>query len=382
LGEVPKINVLILSAAPLSGSFRMILDIVEYIDKSKFRVIIAHKPFFSEWVEESEALEKAGAKLVPLRGSGLFDVRGYWDLFNAILKGKVDILHCWDVMGIPARFVGKALGVKIVEEWANPPPKPASQMSYKHYYLNYWTSILVDGYIACSKGVMSRYIEKRPVILSNRKFIYIYNCLNTDTIWIAREDFASIRNRFGICENETVLTNVGYFNIQKAQTDLLFAFEAVCRDHKNVKLILVGWGDLGEKLKNLSQHLGISDRVIFTGKCIRSEVFEILSITDLFVMSSHWEGFGIVLAEAMGFGKPIIATDTDGAREVIENGKTGILTPIGDTEVLANTISTLLNNPDWMANMGRKGKERVLRLFNCKQFIRGYENFYQSFLKS
>ena len=114
------------------------------------------------------------------------------------------------------------------------------------------------------------------------------------------------------------------------------------------------------------------------GKLAQTQVFEILSITDLFVLSSHWEGFGIVLAEAMAFGKPVVSSATDGSREVVENGKSGILVPVSDPQSLAETVINLLARPDLMFQMGREGLKRVTKLFNCEQFIESYENFYET----
>jgi glycosyltransferase involved in cell wall biosynthesis len=124
----------------------------------------------------------------------------------------------------------------------------------------------------------------------------------------------------------------------------------------------------------------LQDRVVFTGKLERPDVFAILSISDIFVLSSHWEGFGIVLAEAMALGKPVVSTDTDGGREVVKNGETGILVPIKNPRVLARAILNLLEQPDLMTRMGQKGKKRVRELFNCEQFIKGYEDFYKAVL--
>ena len=376
-----KTNLLILAAAPISGAFQMIQDIVTHIDKQKFNMFIAHKPDYVNWEEEARNVSDAGALLVPLRGARLFDIRGFWDLITIINKRKVDILHCWDVMGVPARIIGKLMGMKVIDEWANPPPIFPSDISPKYYYLNYYTSFLVDGYISCSKEILDRYMEQRPVVLTGRKRSAIYNCLELETISVKKNDHKSIRSCFGISERDIVLANIGYFNKQKAQWDLLHAFADIRREHEHVRLIIVGWGKLEKYLKDVAESLGLSKQVVFTGKRMRKEVFEILSITDLFVLSSHWEGFGIVLTEAMAAGKPVVATNTDGAREVVEDGKTGILTPIGHPKLLAETISALLNQPERMADMGRRGRERVRRLFDCQRFIRGYEAFYQSVLR-
>jgi glycosyltransferase involved in cell wall biosynthesis len=148
----------------------------------------------------------------------------------------------------------------------------------------------------------------------------------------------------------------------------------------DVRLVIIGWGTLEVELKRLTKTLKLEDKVIFTGKLLRPQVFEILSITDLFVLSSHWEGLAIVIAEAMAFGKPVISTATCGSDEIVEDQKTGILVPIKNPQVLAEAILDLLGKPDLMVQMGKRGLERVTKYFNCDQYIKGYEDFYKTIL--
>lgn len=370
-----------LSAGMISGAFRMMMDIIENIDRSRFQIFVAYKPDYAEWgKDETDLIIKAGAKITPLRGKWLFDLHGFMDLWNILRKEKIDILHSWDVLGVPARIIGKLAGVAIVEEFANPPPALISEISLKHYLINKVTSVFVDGFVACSNGVMKRYQEKKPVFLRNKILSVVHNSLDVPHLNVSKYNLALLRKKYNLADHEVILTNIGYFNEQKAQDDLLKAFKKVVDKRSNVKLFLVGWGRLENKLKEITEHLGLKDRVIFTGKLARAQVFEILSITDLFVLSSHWEGFGIVLAEAMALGKPVVSTDTDGSREVVVNGKTGVLVPIKNPQILAEAILDLLEKPDLMVQMGEEGLKRVTTLFNCEQFIKGYEAFYRSVL--
>jgi len=191
---------------------------------------------------------------------------------------------------------------------------------------------------------------------------------------------AQVRRRYNLGDHEKVLTNIGYFNVQKAQNDLLQAFKHISDRRMDTRLFIIGWGTMERELKDLTQSLGLKDKVIFTGRLKRPQVFEILSITDLFVLSSHWEGFGIVLTEAMSLKKPVVSTDTDGSREVVEDGKTGFLVPINSPDMLAEKVLDLLAKPELMAQMGQEGFARVKRLFNIEQYIKGYEAFYDSIL--
>lgn len=376
-----KIKILILSAGAISGAFRMMMDIIENIDRNRFQIFVTYKPDYAEWGKyEVESITKTGAKIVPLRGKKLFDLRGFMDLWNTMRKEKIDVLHCKDVLGVPARIIGKLAGVAIVEELGNPPPALITEISLRHYLINKVTSVFVDAFVFCSNGVMKRYQEKKPVFLKNKILSVIYNGVEVPCLNVSKNYISLLRNKYNLADHEIILTNIGYFNEQKAQSDLLQAFKKVVDKRSNVRLFLVGWGRLENKLKEITEHLGPKDRVIFTGKLSRSQVFEILSITDLFVLSSHWEGFGIVLAEAMALGKPVVSTDTDGSREVVVNGKTGILVPIKNPQILAETILDLLGKPDLMVQMGKRGLERVTKYFNCEQYIKGYEAFYKSVL--
>lgn len=376
-----KINILMLSAGVISGAFRMMMDIIENIDRNRFQIFVAYKPDYAEWgADEIDSIIKAGARIVPLRGKWLFDLRGFMDLWNILQKERIDILHSWDVLGVPARIIGKLAGVTIAEEFANPPPALISEISLKHYLINKVTSVFVDGFVACSKGVMKRYQEKKPLFLRNKILSVVHNSVDVPHLNMSKNNISLLRKKYNLGNHEAILTNIGYFNEQKAQDDLLKAFKKVVNQRADTILFIVGWGRLENKLKNLVKRLELEQKVIFTGKLSQAQVFEILSITDLFVLSSHWEGFGIVLAEAMALGKPVISTDTDGSREVVVNGKTGILVPIKNPQILAEAILDLLEKPGLMVQMGEEGLKRVTRLFNCKQFIKGYEAFYRSVL--
>ncbi len=371
------------SAGMISGVFQRMLDIIENINKNTFQVFVAYKPEYCEWgSNEFHLIRQSGAFLTPIRGSLLFDPRGFWDLWMIIRKMKIDILHSWDVLGVPARFIASITGIKIVEHWGNPPPAIFSEISLKHYIINKLSSPLVDGFIACSNGVMDQFRKEKPVCLRNKIRTVVHNCIKIPDTDKYESKKLHIFHKYGINPENTVLTNIGYFNDQKAQTDLIYAFQQLDSERDNITLIIVGWGRLEKKLKELAASLDLSKKIIFTGKCSRSQVFEVLSITDIFLLSSHWEGFGIVLIEAMAFAKPVISTDTHGAREVIENGKTGILVPIGKPDQMAESVIKLLDQPEQMKKMGQKGFERLIRYFTCEQFIKKYEIFYRKVLLS
>ena len=382
LMENNRTKILMLSAGAISGSFQIMMDILNRIDTDKFLVYAAYKPEFAEWGnDEIDAILNAKAKLVALRGKRLFGITGFIDLWKTLQREKIEILHSWDVLGVPGRIIAKLSGVKIVEALLNPPPVVPYDISWKHYMISKWTSILVHGFVACSNGVLQQYRKQQPLFLRGKKLSVVYPCVDTPNKQLSQAETSHLRELYALRQNDTVLTNIGYFNIQKAQSDLLNAFKSVTSKAPHTKLFLVGWGKLENHLRTLTKELGLLDKVIFTGKLRRSQVFDILSITDLFVLSSHWEGFGIVLTEAMALEKPVISTETDGSREIVEHGKTGILVPTGSPEILAEAILNLISKPALMKKMGRHGLKRVKETFDCKRFAMAYESFYLAVLQ-
>ena len=130
---------------------------------------------------------------------------------------------------------------------------------------------------------------------------------------------------------------------------------------------------------NVVKNYGIEKKVIFLGK--REDVDEIYPLMDIFVLPSHREGLGISIVEASSMEKPVIATNIRGCREAVEAGKTGILVPLKNPEKLAEAIIHLFNNPEKAKEMGRKGREKVLREFDESIVFSKIKTEYQRLIK-
>ncbi|HPP51365.1 MAG TPA: glycosyltransferase, partial [Thermoguttaceae bacterium] len=118
--------------------------------------------------------------------------------------------------------------------------------------------------------------------------------------------------------------------------------------------------------------LGLADRVIFTGN--RPDVPEVLSLLDVFVLSSHMEANPISILEAMAAGKPVVATQVGSIPENVQEGQTGFLVPPGDAASMAERVLWLLSQPEQSAQIGQKAREHVLRRGSIQQTVAGYEN--------
>ena len=159
-----------------------------------------------------------------------------------------------------------------------------------------------------------------------------------------------------------VIVCVARLTQQKRLDLLLRAMSLVTRTHPACKCLLVGGGPREVELRSLSVELGLAKTVTFVGHV--EDVRPYLEAADLFVLSSDKEGLPLVLAEAMAYSVPCVATDVGGNREIIAHGHTGVLVEPGSPEHLAQAIDYLLAHPEERTRMGSRAKERVHEHFN------------------
>jgi glycosyltransferase involved in cell wall biosynthesis len=165
----------------------------------------------------------------------------------------------------------------------------------------------------------------------------------------------------GLPVGAPLLLAVGRLIAQKDHGTLLRAFARVHARHPEARLAILGSGPLEEATRSLMRELGLDDVVILPG---RQEPREWLARADVFVHTSRWEGFGIVLLEAMLASLPIVATSVSAVPEIVVDGETGILLGEGDVEALAAALEELLAEPDRAQRLGAAGLERARSEFS------------------
>lgn len=166
----------------------------------------------------------------------------------------------------------------------------------------------------------------------------------------------SIRKELGLGTEDVVVTCVTEFTPTKNHALLLKAWEKLAQRTTNAHLLLVGDGILRPGLQQQVEKKALP-RVHFVG--FRRDVPQILKETDIFVLASRREGLPRCIMEAMAAGKPVVATDVRGSRELVENGKTGLLIELGDVEGLVSALEKLINDAELRLAMGREGLERI-----------------------
>lgn len=205
--------------------------------------------------------------------------------------------------------------------------------------LYYFTAPSADKIITVSKGSLD-WLRN----FSHRKLpqgTFIYNPVFDENIFsLAKEqlDFPII------VDNKTILLNVGRLSEQKDQHTLIKAFSIYKIKNPNTVLFIVGTGPLENELKNFIVEQGLQNYVFLTG--FQENPYKWMAHCDVLILSSKYEGFGNVIAEAMALGKTVVSTDCpSGPAEILENGRLGYLCPVEDPAMLALTIEKAVKYP-------------------------------------
>ena len=178
-------------------------------------------------------------------------------------------------------------------------------------------------------------------------------------------------------ENEKIITHISNFRKVKRIPDVIDIFYKIQQKIPS-KLMMVGDGPEKEAAENLCYKLGISDKVIFFGNS--NEIDKILSFTDLFLLPSETESFGLAALEAMAWGVPVISSNTGGLPEVNFDGISGFLSDVGNTLEMSQNAIKILENEDTLLEF-KNNATSTAKQFDIKNVVTLYENLYKKVLK-
>ena len=181
----------------------------------------------------------------------------------------------------------------------------------------------------------------------------------------------------GIPSGAPLVLAVGRLTEQKDHATALRAFAEARQRSPEAVLAILGIGPLESEIRQLVEELGIGDAVFLPG---RLEIADWLEAADLLLHSSVWEGFGMVLLEAMLARLPIAATRVSAVPEVVADGETGLLVESGDWRGLGQAVSRLLTEPTISTRMGAAGYHRVRRRFSVERMTSRTAALYESVL--
>ena len=235
--------------------------------------------------------------------------------------------------------------------------------------------------IAVSNAVARELRNAR--LASDDRITVVHNGVDVEHFKHALADFdrTAFLQSQGLRADSLLVGSIGELRTLKRHDDFIRAAAQAAEQVPNARFVLAGLdtsssSEVRKQLERLVSELGLKDRFHFLGWL--NEGQKLLAAMDVFVSASETESFGLAIAEAMAAGTAVVATATDGARELIEDQQTGLLIPIGDVARMAELIVKLLNNGERRVEMGRRAAEVVNAQFSLRRMVDEIESIYAS----
>ena len=285
--------------------------------------------------------------------------RAYWKLRTLLSKKRFDLVHVHTpVAAWFARLASKSTHQRPVLYTAH------GFHFYKgapwRYWLIYYTAERIaarwtDGLIVINEDDLAN-ARKMGFVLGKNLF-YVHGVgVDLERFKPASDISLFIRQELGLIENNVVVTCVADFISNKNHSFLLTAWKRVALKEPRARLLLLGDGKLYGAMGERVQKENIP-RVQFLG--FRKDVHQILQESDILVLVSKREGLSKCIMEAMATGKPVVATNVRGNRDLVEHGVTGFLVELGDVQGLVKALIRLIRDPDLSCRMGEAGRDKI-----------------------
>ena len=326
-------------------------ELIPYISEEEFWKQKAKKlPKHVKFVKtaDGETIEFTGEY-----GPGLLDEIRKYALVAEIIaqENKFDIIHAHDWLAYPAGIAAKKTTGKplVIHVHATDFDRSGGNVNPNVYAIERDGMEQADHIITVSNFTRNTVIEKYQI--SPKKITTVYNAVTPSEAIKLNE----IEKR----PNEKIVTFLGRITLQKGPEYFIEAANMVIKKMNNVKFVMAGSGDLMDSMINRVAELGIADRFHFTGFLEGNDVYQMFKLTDVFVMPSVSEPFGIVPLEAMQTGVPVIISNQSGVSEILENA---IKIDFWDTFAMADSIFGLLNYSSLSEHFRQEGKTEVEKL--------------------
>jgi glycosyltransferase involved in cell wall biosynthesis len=363
----------LLTTLDLGGAEAQTLSLVRRFPADRYR-------FSAAWLkgrgEMAPAYRRAGCELTDLRLRGAADPTVLGRAVELVRRTRPHVVHTHMmkadlVGGLAARLGGAPVLVSTKhneDDYLRWPPLALAARAVAE---------LADRLIVISDAV-GRFFRRR-LLLRESRMTRIFHGLPVNGRGPADPaERDAFRRELGLGRDTRLVVTVARLTRQKGIDDLLHAASAARDALPDAVFLIVGRGELRDALRETARRLDLGDRARFLG--LRHDVERILSCADLLVLPSLWEGFGLVLLQAMDAGLPIVATRAGAIPEVVVDGETGLLAPPRDPDSLATAILRVLRNPDRAAAMGRAGRERLGRSFSIEEEVRAHAALYEELL--
>ncbi|HTD80107.1 MAG TPA: glycosyltransferase [Chloroflexota bacterium] len=356
------------------GAENHLLALLTHADRQAFQLETAVLCGEGELVP---VFREAGIPVHLLRSRTRFDPLALGRLVKLLRDGNFDILHSHlfraDIYA----------GLAVAQLGDRRPLVVSTRHNDDRFFLNpfvglihYMVSAQQDLIIAISDHI-ARFTVARGVRDPGR-VRRVYHGLEPPVTRALEREGQRIRAELGVGADDFLVGNVGRLALQKGQRHLIAAMPLLLQRVPRAHAVIAGGGDLEDYLRDLAEEAGVAERVHVLGP--RKDVPALMHAIDVFAMPSIWEGFGLVLLEAMAAGRPIVASRVATIPEVVVDSETGLLVPAGDPQALADALADLADQPALAQQFGEAGQERLRRQFSIDKMVGDTELLYRELL--
>lgn len=333
----------VLAGAEQGGAENFFVRLVSGLNE---RTELHQRAYIRAHPHRIETLRNNGVETDGFRFGGKLDFLGRHQYRRALSKFHPDIVMTW---------MSRASGT-------TPASKQYTLVNRLGHYYNLKYYKHADYWVGISQGICQHMINGG---FPKERVVYIPNFADETPV------NALPRDSFNTPNDRPLILAAGRLHINKGFDVLLHSLTNI----PDAMLWLAGSGPEEANLKSLSTALGLSDRIRFLGW--RTDVTTLMKSVDLFVCPSRHEGLGSIVMESWAHGCPIVATNSQGPGEAIDDGVSGLITPVDDADTLAKAINKVLKNPD-LARALVEGGHRVYEAGYCRaHIVQQYVEFYE-----
>lgn len=349
-----------------SGAEKQMALLARGLPRDRFQVEVAALTRLGPLASE---LTEAGIPVTRIGKRWKLDPQALGRLAGLMKRGRFDVVQTWI-------FAADTYG-RLAARWAKVPVVVTAEMAVDlwktpaHLAIDRRLARWTDRVVGNSQAVVDFY--RRAGISDDRLELIYSGIADAEPPAI---DPADVRRSLDIPADAPLALFAGRLAAQKGVDDLITALDLLQHLRPDLRTLIVGDGPLRSRLEDRARAFQLlGDRVKFLGH--RDDVPRLLAASDLAVLPSRYEGLPNVVLEAMQFRKPVVATAAPGTTELIDDGRTGLLVPIGDTKALARAIRTVIDAPDLAHRLGAAGRDRIQADFRAEAMIDRFAELYE-----
>jgi len=373
---MPKINLLyVITKLELGGAQKHLLDLITHLDKKRYNVFLltASKGLLIPDALSIEGLTLKCSSFLERPINPLKDVLALIEIYRFIKRNKIDIVHTHSSkVGILGRLAAKLAKTRLILHTVH------------GWSFNNHQSFFCRNFYICLERFCAQFTDKLIVVSRHDKQKGLENHIGeADRYILIRYGINSlefslkdqnIKKELGIDTNDLVVGMVSCLKPQKSPLDFIKLACLIYQNLPHIKFVLVGDGILRPEIERLIYKLNLEKQIILTGW--RRDIPRILSIFDVFVLTSLWEGLPVSILEAMASAKPVVATHTGGISEVISEAKTGFLVQRHHINKMAEKIISLLKDENLRKQIGQNAKDSLDSDYRIENMVGYTDNLY------